>query len=169
MYISSVKTAAGLLIDFGRQVSHWKSIYSKIKNGWKYGAPSVNSRIRAFSGSFIVKSTLAVAGKTVTVTTQSDVWYGVERVSITTLNGRQIPREADLREHHIHLRDAPQRGAGPGDLPARGPLGESLRKRAESTWYYDAVQYVSENRLMGGPPDRFHPDITIPQGGATEE
>ena len=112
------------------------------------------------NGSFTVKPSQAAPGETVTVTAQPDEGYEVEQVSITTLNGRQIHVEQSGENTFTFKMP---RSAVLAQVTFRSAFRwvNPFADVAENDWYYDAVQYVSENGLMGGTAsDRFSPELT---------
>lgn len=120
----------------------------------------------ATNGSFSVSNKYAGAGKTVTVTPKADEGYVVDEVTVTDKNDETV--EVTANEDGTYSFVMPEKAAQPVTVTVTFKCdgGEKCPTHGftdvdQTEWYHEAVDYVVENKLMGGTGDAtFEPDAT---------
>lgn len=101
-------------------------------------------------GSVTVNPTRASQGTAVTITTAPDDGCQVERVTVTTGSGREIPVTRTQANTYTFVMPAGSVYVNVQFTEAGALWNNPFTDVSADAWYYDAVHYVWENGLMNG-------------------
>ena len=137
--------------------------------GGSNGGTSTTSRAitiqSSFGGKVIASAAEAIPGKVITLTATPNSGYALQSLKVTTASGKAVSL--------THQSDSKYTFTMPASAVTVSAVFEAEAVKPQmpftdvpaGSWYYDAVQYVYEEGLMGGTGnDRFSPDLTTSRG-----
>ena len=137
--------------------------------GGSNGGTSTTSRPitiqSSFGGKVIASAAEAIPGKVITLTATPNSGYALQSLKVTTASGKAVSL--------THQSGSKYTFTMPASAVTVSAVFEAEAVKPQmpfsdvpaGSWYYDAVQYVYEEGLMGGTGnDRFSPDLTTSRG-----
>ena len=138
--------------------------------GGSNGGTSTTSRPitiqSSFGGKVIASAAEAIPGKVITLTATPNSGYILQSLKVTTASGKAVflTRQSGSK-YTFTMPASAVTVSAVFQAEATQPQQMPFSDVPAGSWYYDAVQYVYEESLMGGTGnDRFSPDLTTSRG-----
>ena len=159
--------------DFAAPVTGDLVLYAKWTerpSGGGGGGGSVTYAVnveKAENGTVTASPSYAAHGKTVSLTVKPDEGYQLDGLTVTDVNGKEIPVEQNadgiwsftMPVEAVTVTPAFVKEEAPVVPDEPGDVSDRFKDVSRGAWYHDAVQWAVDNGIMNGvSDDKFDPD-----------